>query len=426
MDEGTRVKRRLAAILAADAVGYSARMAESEERTLQTLAGHRRLIDSLIADHGGRIVGTAGDSVLAEFGSSVDAVRCAVEVQEALATRNASLPEAEQLQFRIGINLGDVIVDGADILGDGVNVASRLEGIAEPGGICIPSSVFDQISGKLNLGFEDIGNRSLKNIGRPVHAYRVARAGVPQRPHGGSRRIGIAYSPVVRLRARDLGTAAAIVAIALAVLYVFSTSNSRSVPPPPAQFAERPQPVAQTETSQPVTSPPAPIPAAPTSASPPRPDVPAQPATPSAKSQADRSGAAANSASAAPRVETPAPSTPTANPGATAANYTTGLAQARCQRPDGSLGPFVRGRVQVEAGEVIITVGEPDQPGHVNLRGKPDADGMLVLDGFIIPVAGRGRGTKVAARYEGRLNVGRGMLSGTQGVQRCTLRLQLK
>src|SRR4030095_839254 len=98
-----------------------------------------------------------------------------------------------------------------------------------------------------------------------------------------------------------------------------------------------------------------------------------------------------------------------ANQGAnTAANYTTGLAQARCQRPDGSLGPFVRGRVQVDAGEVIISVGEPDQPGHVNLRGKPDADGTLVLDGFIIPVAGRGRGTKVAARYEGRLSGGRG------------------
>src|SRR5262245_30590789 len=105
MDEGTRVKRRLTAILAADAVGYSARMAENEERTLKTLAGHRRLIDHLIADHDGRIVGTAGDSVLAEFGSSVDAVQCAVEIQQALATRNDSLPEPERLQFRVGINL---------------------------------------------------------------------------------------------------------------------------------------------------------------------------------------------------------------------------------------------------------------------------------------------------------------------------------
>jgi class 3 adenylate cyclase len=130
------IKRRLTAILAADAVGYSARMGEDEERTLRTLAGHRKIIDALIADHGGRIVGTAGDSVLAEFGSSVEAVRCAVEIQEALATRNEGLAPDDRLHFRIGINLGDVLVEGSDILGDGVNVASRLEGIAEPGGFC--------------------------------------------------------------------------------------------------------------------------------------------------------------------------------------------------------------------------------------------------------------------------------------------------
>ena len=182
MDATGPVKRRLTAILAADAVGYSARMSEDEERALRTLQGHRRLIDSLIADHGGRIVGTAGDSVLAEFGSSVEAI------QESLATRNDSLPAPERMQFRIGINLGDVIVDGSDILGDGVNVASRLESIADPGGICIASSVFDQISGKLNLGFEDIGERSLKNIGRPVRAYRLARAGAQQPRRGSSRR----------------------------------------------------------------------------------------------------------------------------------------------------------------------------------------------------------------------------------------------
>ncbi len=120
MNDTGRVKRRLAAILAADAVGYSAGMAENEERTLRTLTGHRRIIDSLIASHDGRIVGTAGDSVLAEFASSVEAVRCATEIQAALATRNDALHESERLNFRIGINLGDVIVDGDDILGDGV------------------------------------------------------------------------------------------------------------------------------------------------------------------------------------------------------------------------------------------------------------------------------------------------------------------
>ena len=108
------------------------------------------------------------------------------------------------------------------------------------------------------------------------------------------------------------------------------------------------------------------------------------------------------------------------------AQYTSGFAQARCQRPDGSLGPVVGGAVQVDAGEVIISVGQVDQPGHVNLRGRPDADGRLVLEGFIVPVAGRGRGARVATRYEGQLSGGRGVLTGTQGVQRCTLRLQLK
>jgi class 3 adenylate cyclase len=180
--EKNPIKRRLTAILAADAFGYSTRMGEDEERTLRTLTGHRKIIDALIVSHEGRIVGTAGDSVLAEFGSSVDAVRCAVEIQEALATRNDALPEPERLQFRIGINLGDVIVEGTDILGDGVNVASRLEGIAEPGGICVASSVFDQISGKLNLGFIDIGEQSLKNIARPVRAYRLARTSTVPSP----------------------------------------------------------------------------------------------------------------------------------------------------------------------------------------------------------------------------------------------------
>jgi len=154
---GTPIKRRLTAILAADAVGYSRQMSENEERTLQVLAAQRAIIDRIIAAHGGRIVGTAGDSVLAEFQSSVEAVRCAVEIQEGLETRNAGVPESERLLFRIGVNLGDVMVDGADILGDGVNVAARLEGIAEPGGICISSSVYDQIAGKLSLGFVDMG-----------------------------------------------------------------------------------------------------------------------------------------------------------------------------------------------------------------------------------------------------------------------------
>jgi len=171
----TPVRRKLAAILAADAVGYSRLMAADEEGTMKILAAHRAVIDGIIEFHEGRIISTAGDSVLAEFGSPVEAVRCAVEVQDALKTRNDSLPEDQRLQFRIGVNLGDVMEKGADLLGDGVNVAARLESIAEPGGICVSSSIYDQISGKLDLGFVDIGDQSLKNIQRPIHVYRVDR-----------------------------------------------------------------------------------------------------------------------------------------------------------------------------------------------------------------------------------------------------------
>ncbi|HTN26608.1 MAG TPA: adenylate/guanylate cyclase domain-containing protein [Burkholderiales bacterium] len=169
------VKRKLAAILAADAVGYSRAMATDEEGTVRILAAHRAVIDGIIQFHEGRIVNTAGDSVIAEFASPTQAVRCAVEIQDALKTRNDSLPEDKQMQFRIGVNLGDVMVKGEDLLGDGVNVAARLESIAEPGGIYVASSVYDQIAGKLDLGFSDLGEQSLKNIDRPVRAYRVDR-----------------------------------------------------------------------------------------------------------------------------------------------------------------------------------------------------------------------------------------------------------
>jgi adenylate cyclase len=176
------VKRRLTCILAADAVGYSKQMGQDEEGTIRVLAAHRAVIDGIIVFHQGRIVSTAGDSVLAEFSSAVEAVRCAVEIQEALKTRNDSLEEHRQMHFRVGVNLGDVVVKNEDLLGDGVNVAARLETMAEPGGICISSSVYDQITGKLDLGFQDLGEQSLKNISRPIRVYRVSGAGAPLRP----------------------------------------------------------------------------------------------------------------------------------------------------------------------------------------------------------------------------------------------------
>ena len=179
--EPSSVKRRLTCILAADAVGYSEQMGRDEEGTIRVLSAHRAVIDGIIAFHQGRIVSTAGDSVIAEFSSAVDSVRCAVEIQDALKTRNDSLAEHRQMRFRIGVNLGDVVVKNEDLLGDGVNVAARLETMAEPGGICISSSVYDQITGKLDLGFQDIGNQNLKNISRPIHVYRVSGAGAPFR-----------------------------------------------------------------------------------------------------------------------------------------------------------------------------------------------------------------------------------------------------
>ncbi len=171
------VKRKLAAILSADAFEYSRMMAADEEGTAKILAAHRAVIDGIIEFHEGRIVNTAGDSVLAEFASPIESVRCAVEIQEALKTRNDALPEAQRMHFRIGVNLGDVMIKGEDLLGDGVNVAARLQGLAEPGNIYLSSSVYDQIAGKLDLGFVDLGEKSLKNIDRPIRAYRVEREG---------------------------------------------------------------------------------------------------------------------------------------------------------------------------------------------------------------------------------------------------------
>ncbi|MHC4611210.1 MAG: adenylate/guanylate cyclase domain-containing protein, partial [Planctomycetota bacterium] len=167
------VQRRLAAILAADVVGYSRLIRADEEGTLAALKIlHKDLIDPKIAEHHGRVVKLMGDGMLAEFGSVVDAVRAAAEVQHAIAERNANLPEEQRMVFRVGINLGDVVIDGDDIHGDGINVAARLEGLAAPGGICISAAVYDQVRDRLELAFEDLGEQEVKNIDRPVRVWR--------------------------------------------------------------------------------------------------------------------------------------------------------------------------------------------------------------------------------------------------------------
>jgi class 3 adenylate cyclase len=170
------LERKLATILSADVAGYSRLMAEDEESTLQTFRGHKEVFERLVALHRGRVFNTAGDAILAEFGSAVEAVRCATEIQAALGTRNDQLAEDRQVRFRIGVNLGDVMVQGADLLGDGVNVAARLQTAAEPGGICIAGSVYDQIRNKLSLSFKPLGDMSYKNIPQPVRTFAIAEA----------------------------------------------------------------------------------------------------------------------------------------------------------------------------------------------------------------------------------------------------------
>jgi TolB-like protein/Flp pilus assembly protein TadD len=168
-----RVGRRLAAVVAADVAGYSRLMGLDEVGTVRALREHRKVTDALVAKHGGRLVKTTGDGALLEFPSVVDAVECAVAVQAVMAERNEDVPEDRRMLFRFGINLGDILIEGDDILGDGVNVAARLEGIAEPGGICISSSAYEQVRGKVPVEFTDLGEQSLKNIARPIRAYAV-------------------------------------------------------------------------------------------------------------------------------------------------------------------------------------------------------------------------------------------------------------
>jgi TolB-like protein len=180
-----RVERRLAAILAADVAGYSRLMGLDEAGTARVLREHRAVTDELVGKHGGRIVKTTGDGVLIEFPSVVDAVECAVAVQAAMAARNNGVAWDRRMLFRIGINLGDVLIEGDDILGDGVNIAARLEGIAEPGGICLSGTAYEHVQGKVALEFADLGEQSLKNIARPVRAYRVEMQAAREAPAPG-------------------------------------------------------------------------------------------------------------------------------------------------------------------------------------------------------------------------------------------------
>jgi TolB-like protein/class 3 adenylate cyclase/Flp pilus assembly protein TadD len=224
------VTRRLAAILAADVAGYSRLMGGDEGGTLQRLRAHRReLVDPKIREHQGRIVKTTGDGMLVEFASVVDAVRCAVEIQRAMVDRNVETPEDKRITFRIGVNLGDVIAAGDDIYGDGVNIAARLEALAEPGGVCISRTVRDHIGDRLPYPFDDIGEQSVKNIAQPVHAFTISAATVASLPEVATP----AQPDVLRRHTPPLTVVAAslvgVVGIGAAVWWTWPNANSPAV-----------------------------------------------------------------------------------------------------------------------------------------------------------------------------------------------------
>lgn len=247
-------KRKLSAILMADVVGYSRLMGEDEAATLKTLSTYHGIMFGLIKQHRGRVVESPGDAVLAEFTSVVDAVQCAVAVQKELQNRNAELPENRRMQFRIGINLGDVIEEGDKIYGDGVNIAARLEALADPGGICISRTAFDHIETKLPLGYEFLGEKTVKNIARPVGAYRVLlepRVTVvgemlQEKTQSGWPRKALVAAGLVMFTA----------AISLAVWKSgwFTAPPEKQVPPPSPQAP--PSPLTQVTPSPPVFPPP--------------------------------------------------------------------------------------------------------------------------------------------------------------------------
>src|SRR5271170_3023591 len=233
------VERKLAAIVAADVAGYSRLMAADEEGTLARLKAHRKaLIDPKIAEHSGRIIKTTGDGMLVEFASVVDAVRCVVEIQRGMLERNADIPENKRIDFRVGINIGDVIVDGDDIYGDGVNVAARLESLAEPGGILVSGQVRD----KLSFSFDDLGDRNVKNIPRPVRAYRVKLSDDEQPPLAAkpTTKLGIAGRPMAWIGAAVL----LLVVVAGGAVWHFSRGPKLAAPAA-QQSAALPTPAAR-------------------------------------------------------------------------------------------------------------------------------------------------------------------------------------
>ena len=226
------VKRKLAAILSADVKGYSRLMGEDEKGTVRTLNIYKEVMTGLTQNHHGRVVDAPGDNVLAEFASVVDAVECAVEIQKELKTRNAELPESRRMEFRIGVNLGDVIEDGEQILGDGVNIAARLENLTDAGGICISGTAFDQVRNKLELGYEYLGEQTVKNIALPIRVYKVM-----MEPEATGKVIGEKKAKPRRLQMATIGLVVAVILVVAA--FVIWKLYTPSAPQPEVVSKEK-------------------------------------------------------------------------------------------------------------------------------------------------------------------------------------------
>jgi len=431
----SNVKRKLAAILAADAYGYSRMMGADEERTLKVLSAHRAVIDGIIALHEGRIVGTAGDSVLAEFESAVEAVRCAVEIQDALKTRNNSLPENEQMLFRIGVNLGDVMVSGSDLHGDGLNVAARLESIADPGGVCISSSVYDQITGKLNLGFVDIGNRELKNISRPIHVYKLSGttpvkpvAPAPKRSAIRAWTVGAAAVLVIAVfaawqagwfvKAKPAADENAKVAAELAKARSEAEEAKRRAEAASAASAEAKRQLEEQRTSEMKAKAESELAKARADAEAIRRKADAELAAAKLKQEKSQPKMAEPLAAAV----SPAPAVTPKPPAGTASGYDGNWTATRSCEPFEEFPSQVQSwQFTASGSEMILTRGQPGEPGYMTLRGKPASDGSLILAGNAISGAARFRGKETPAYFEGRYDGERFVLKGHVGRRACTL-----
>jgi adenylate cyclase len=238
------MKRKISALLAADIVKYSRLVADDEEQTVHRLADYRAVFEEVTTRHGGRIVNMVGDAVLADFSSSVDAVRCALDVQAAIAEHNRGFPDDRRMQLRIGVTLADIMDKEGELFGDGVNIAARLESLAPPGGICVSQTVREQVAGKLPVAFTDIGPQRVKNIPNPIHAYVF----VLQAQSGSGARGAIRWKGLMRRKGRLLAGAAALaVALAASVVVALQFREPAQAPPRwmPASLASQPAATAQ-------------------------------------------------------------------------------------------------------------------------------------------------------------------------------------